>query len=46
MPWYIGVLLGAERFMASLHKSEEEANRIREVNREAKELLVSHNLLP
>ena len=32
--------------MASWHKSEEEASRIREVNREAKELLVSHNLLP
>ena len=39
------VLLGAERFMASWHKIEEEASRLREVNRVAKELLVSHYLL-
>ena len=32
-PWYTGVLLGAERFMASWHKSEEEASKLREVNR-------------
>ena len=30
-----GVLLGAERFMASWHKSEEEASKLREVNRAA-----------
>ena len=36
MPWYTGVLLGAERFMASWHKSEEEASKLREVNRAAK----------
>ena len=35
VPWYIGVLLGAERFMASWHKSEEEASKLREVNRAA-----------
>ena len=29
------VLLGAERFMASWHKSEEEASKLREVNRAA-----------
>ena len=46
VPWYIGFLLGAERFMASWHKSQEEASRLREVNRAAKELLVNHNLLP
>ena len=46
MPWYTGVLLGAEGFMASWHKSEEEASRLREVNRAAKELLVSDNFLP
>ena len=45
VPWYTGVLLGAERFMASWHKSEEEASRLREVNRAAKELLASHNML-
>ena len=38
--------VGAERFMASWHKSEKEASRLREVNRAAKELLVSHNLMP
>ena len=46
MPWYTGVLLGAEGFMASWHKSEEEASRLREVNRAAKELLVNDNFLP
>ena len=34
-PWYTGVLLGAERFMASWHKSVEEASKLREVNRAA-----------
>ena len=42
VPWYTGVLLGAERFMASWHKSQEEASRSREVNRAAKALLVNH----
>ena len=41
MPWYTGVLLGAEGFMASWHKSQEEASRLREVNRAAKALLVN-----
>ena len=35
VPWYTGVLLGAERFMASWHKGEEEASRLREGNRAA-----------
>ena len=35
VPWYTGVLLGAERFMASWHKSEEEASKLRGVNRAA-----------
>ena len=35
VPWYTGVLLGAERFMASWHKSEEEASKLREINRAA-----------
>ena len=35
VPWYTGVLLGVERFMASWHKSEEEASKLREVNRAA-----------
>ena len=35
VPWYTGVLLGAERFMASWYKSEEEACKLREVNRAA-----------
>ena len=35
VPWYTGVLLGAERFMATWHKSEEEASKLREVNRAA-----------
>ena len=35
VPWYTGVLLGAERFMASWHKSEEEASKLREANRAA-----------
>ena len=38
--------VGAERLMASWHKSHEEASRLREVNRAAKALLVNHNLLP
>ena len=42
MPWYSGVLLGAERFMASWHKSQQEASRSREVNRAAEALLVNH----
>ena len=46
MTWYTGVLLGAERFMASWHKSQEEASRLPEVNRAATALLVNHNLLP
>ena len=46
VPWYTGVLLGAKMFMASWHKSEEEASRLREVYRAAKDLLMSHNLLP
>ena len=46
VPWYTGFLLGAERFMASWHKSQEEASRLRKVNRAAKELLMNHNLLP
>ena len=41
MPWYTGVLLGAERFMASWHKSQEEASMLREVNRAAKALLAN-----
>ena len=41
--WYTGVLLGAEMFMASWHKSQEEAinSRLREVNRAAKALLAN-----
>ena len=35
VPWCTGVLLGAERFMASWRKSEEEASKLREVNRAA-----------
>ena len=46
VPWYTGVMLGAERCMASWHKGQEEASRLREVNRAAKELLVYDNLLP
>ena len=41
MPWYIGVLLGVERFMVSWHKSQEEARRLRKVNRAAKALLAN-----
>ena len=41
VPWYTGVLLGAERFMASWHKSQEEASRLREVNLAAKALLAN-----
>ena len=36
---YTGVLSGADRFMASWHKSQEEASRLREVSRAAKALL-------
>ena len=41
-------IFGVDRlvFMASWHKSQEEASRLREVNRVAKELLVNHNLVP
>ena len=46
VPWHTGALLGAERFMASWHKSHEEASRLREINGAAKALLVNHNLLP
>ena len=43
VPWYKGVLLGVERFMASWLKSQEQATRLREVNRTAKKaLLVNH----
>ena len=42
VPWYTGVLLGAERFMASWHKSQEEASRLREANRAAKALMVNN----
>ena len=37
VPWYTGVLLGAERCMASWHKNEEEASKLREANRAAQE---------
>ena len=40
--WYTVVLVGAKRFMASLHESQEEASRSCEVNRAAKALLVNH----
>ena len=46
VPWYTEILLGAERFMASWHKSQEEASRLREVNRASKALLVNYNLMP
>ena len=36
-----GVLLGAERFMASWHENQEEASKLREVNRMAKALLAN-----
>ena len=35
VPWYTGVLLGADIFMASWHKREKEASKLREVNRAA-----------
>ena len=44
MPWYTKVLLGAKRLMASCYKSQEEASRLREVNREAKALLVNQKM--
>ena len=40
LQWYTGVLLGAERFMASWHEGQK-ANRLREVNRAAKALLAN-----
>ena len=46
VPWYTGVLLGVERFMASWLKRQEEASRLRELNRAAKALLVHPSLLP
>ena len=44
VPWYTGVLLGMERFMASWHKSQKEASRLREVNRAAKALLANQKI--
>ena len=41
VPWYTGVLLRAEGFMASWHESLEEASRLRDVNRAAKALLAN-----
>ena len=41
VPLYAGVLLGAGRFMVSWHKGQEEASRLREVNRAAKALLAN-----
>ena len=41
MPWYTGVLFRAERFLASWHKSQQEASRLREVNRAAEALLAN-----
>ena len=41
VPWHTGVLLGAERFMASWHKSQDEASRLREANQAAKALLAN-----
>ena len=35
VPWYTGVLLGAEIFMASWHKIKEDASKLREANRAA-----------
>ena len=46
VPWYTGVLLGAERFMTSWHKSQEGDSRLREVNQAAKALLVNYKFLP
>ena len=40
-PWYTEVLLGAKRFMASWHESQEEASKLREVNRATEALLVN-----
>ena len=39
--WYTGFLLKAEWFIASWHKSQEEASRLRAVNRAAKALLAN-----
>ena len=41
VPWYAGALLVAERSLASWHKSQEEASRLREVNRASKALLAN-----
>ena len=41
VPWYTGVRLRAERFMASWQKSQEEVSRLREVNRAPKALLAN-----
>ena len=41
VPWYTGVLSGPERFLASGHKSQEEASKLCEVNRAAKALLAN-----
>ena len=46
MPWYTGILLWADMFVASWHKSQEEARRLREVNRAGIALLVNDNILP
>ena len=42
VPWCRGVLLGAERFMASWYNSQKEAGRSREVNWATKALLMNH----
>ena len=46
MPWYTGILLWADMFMTSWHKSQEEARRLRGVNRAGIALLVNDNILP
>ena len=40
-PWYTGVLLGAEMFMASWHKGQKKACTLREVNRAGRALLAN-----
>ena len=37
-PWHKGVLQGAEKFMASWHKEEEEASRRRATKRDSRNL--------
>ena len=37
-PWHKGVLQGAEKFMASWHKEEEEASRRRATKRDSRDL--------